>query len=180
MPAALKKSAQKSAPPLSILYQPGSVFEGGYYAGSFYDDGKPYALIVAAKADGEKEAIAWHSKASTVKGALSYSNGPANTAAMAKAGSALAQWALKLNIQGNKDWYLPSRLEALLLFGELRGLKTFSEEQANGFACEWYWTSTQSAGYGAFAWSQSFGYGYQSYDHKYHQLRARAVRRIAI
>jgi uncharacterized protein DUF1566 len=146
----------------------------------FYDAGKPYQLILAPKADGEKEAIAWGATNKLVTGAQSYSDGPANTAAMAKAGSALAKWVRGLKIGGHKDWYLPSRLEALVLFGELRSLKAFEPDQPDGIARDWYWTSTQYAGDEGYAWCQNFFNGSQYYDHKNTQLRARAVRRVAI
>ena len=176
MPTA-KKSPTKHA---AIPYQPGIEFEGGYLAGHFCDDLKPYALIVAPKTEGEQAEIAWGVTDKLLKTATSYSNGPANTATMAKAGSALAKWALGLKIGGYSDWYMPSRLECLLIFGELAALKTFGPTQPNGFALGWYWTSTQSAGDGAYAWCQSFDYGTQYSTLKLFQLRARAVRRIAL
>ena len=176
MPTA-KKSPTKHA---AIPYQPGIEFEGGYLAGHFYDDLNPYALIVAPKTEGEQAEIAWGVTDKLLKTATSYSNGPANTATMAKAGCALAKWALGLKIGGYSDWYLPSRLECLLIFCELAALKTFGPTQPNGFAHQWHWTSTQYSGDGAYAWCESFCYGYQSLDRKGHQLRARAVRRITL
>jgi hypothetical protein len=172
----MKATASKKS--ISIPTTIGAPGAGGFLAGRFFDAGKPFGLIVAPKAEGEKESIAWHTTMKTVKGALSYSDGVANTAAMVKAGSALAQWAAGLTIGGFKDWYLPSRLEALLLFGELRGIKAFDPGKPDGFAEAWYWTSTQYAGYEGYAWYQSFGYGHQYYVHKDGQLRARAVRRL--
>jgi len=111
---------------------------------------------------------------------LSYSDGRANTAAMAKASSALGKWARGLKIGGHKDWYLPSRLEALVLFGELRGLKAFNDDQPDGLAREAYWTSTQYAGNEGYAWYQYFSYGSQYFTRKSTELRARAVRRVPV
>jgi len=91
---------------------------------------------------------------------------------MADVGSALGKWAQGLRIEGFDDWYLPSRLEALILF---------CEPKATGdFARDYYWTSTQSAGDGASAWCQSCYGGGQGYYREDRQLRARAVRRFLI
>ena len=176
MPAT-KKSAPTS---IKSSHQLGIEFEGGFLAGYIYDDLQPYALVVAPEAEGEKSEIAWGETDKLLKAATSYSNGPANTAAMAKAGSAVAKWALDLKIGGFCDWYLPSRLESLILFGELAPLKAFRPTQPNGFAREWYWTSTQHAGNCAYAWLQSFHDGYQDGYPKSSQLRARAIRRISL
>lgn len=86
-------------------------FAGGFYAGQIRIDGQLYALIVAAKDEGDHDDIAWNSASKSVGGALSYCDGLANTRAMAEAGSALAQWALDLRIGGHADWYIPSQDE---------------------------------------------------------------------
>ena len=151
---------------------------GGTFAGRFYDAGKAYALFLAPKATGEIKSTTWGAVKKLVTGATSYSDGHANTAAMAKAGSALAKWARGLTIGGHKDWYLPSRLEALVLFGELSGIKAFDPDRPYGIANSWYWTSTQYAGNEGYAWCQGFSYGNQNDDHKSVLLRARAVRRL--
>lgn len=175
MPTAPKKTKS-----ITIPTTIGAPFAGGFYAGRIFDAGRPYALIVAPKATGEQADIAWGATGKTVKGALSYSDGAANTAAMAKAGSALAKWVRGLKIGGHTDWYLPSRLEALVLFGELRQVKAFDDGTPEGFNNLWYWTSTQYAGVAGFAWYQSFGHGTQFTTHKGFTLRARAVRRIPV
>ena len=61
----------------------------------------------------------------SVPGAESYSDGLANTNAMAEAGSPLAQWARGLRIDGHDDWYLPSRDELELMY---RNLKPTTQE----------------------------------------------------
>lgn len=158
----------------------GAPFGGGFFAGRFYDGDQPFALILAPKAEGELVATIWHTDIETVKNAQSYSNGPANTAAMAKAGSPLGKWARGITIGGFSDWYIPARLEALVLFGELRGINKFNAGAANGFGRAWYWTSTQVAGDESSAWGQSFGYDGQYYGRKTTELRARAVRRLPL
>lgn len=158
----------------------GTPFAGGFYVARYYLGAAPFVLVVAPKASGERAPIAWNEATTLVKGALSYADGLANTAAMAKAGSKLARWARGLQIGGHKDWYLPSRLESLLLFGELRQLKPFADKGAEAFERHWYWTSTQYAGHADYAWIQGFGTGGQYGTHKSLNYRARAVRRIAL
>jgi hypothetical protein len=171
----MKTTTKRSALPAI-----GAPHAGGFFAGRFFDGTQAYALIVAPGAEGEQAKIAWNKTTKAVKGALSYSNGPANTAAMSKAGSALAKWARGLNIGGFDDWYIPSRLELLVAYGELRALNAFNPDQLDGFAHDWYWSSTQSAGYAAYAWCQGVGNGSQNGTHKDDELRARAVRRLPI
>jgi len=65
---------------------------------------------------------------------------------------------------------LPTRREQSLLFANLR----------EHFKAAWYWSSEQLASAAGFAWLQYFGHGYQDYDHKSYECRARAVRRLPI
>jgi hypothetical protein len=164
----------------SEILIPGAAFGGGFFAGRFFVGEQAYALIVAPKAEGEKAEIAWNKNNKAVKDAVSSSDGAANTEAMVKAGSPLAKWTRELRIAGHDDWYLPSRLELLIAFSELRQVKTFDTDEADGFAEAWYWSSTQSAGNDAYAWYQSFYYGDQHDLLKSVELRARAVRRLKI
>lgn len=53
------------------------------------------------------------------------------------------------------------------------GAEAFAED-------EWYWTSTQRAGYSDYAWLQDFGYGNQDYGLKVNEYPVRAVRSIPI
>ncbi len=98
----------------------GVPFEGGFYAGRIIVEEKTYALIVAPKAEGEHGDSVWSGGAESVVGALSYCDGVANTAAMAAAGSSLAEWALDLRIGGHDDWYLPSQDELELCYRNLK------------------------------------------------------------
>ena len=65
---------------------------------------------------------------------------------------------------------LPSRIDQLVL---LQNLKSEFKERA-------YWSSEHYAGDSAYAWYQTFSYGYQDDTHKGGRLRARAVRRLPI
>ncbi|HRO60248.1 MAG TPA: DUF1566 domain-containing protein, partial [Burkholderiaceae bacterium] len=106
-----------TAPSNIILPAVGSPFEGGFYAGQILIAGAPHALIVALKSGGgEFATIAWHNRSKAVQGALSFSDGLANTRAMAKAGSRLATQVVDLRIAGFDDWYLPARDELEILY----------------------------------------------------------------
>jgi Protein of unknown function (DUF1566) len=149
----------------------GTPLAGGVYAGRFFVDAQPYALIIAPGDGGELDATAWGGS-KKVAAATSFNDGPANTTAMAKAGSKLAQWAQALRLAEHDDWYLPSRLELLIAFGAL--------PTTDVFAKDWYWSSTQCASLNDYAWFQDFGYGYQYDIREDVKLRARAVRRLVI
>jgi hypothetical protein len=66
---------------------------------------------------------------------------------------------------------LPDRVEQALFFKHL----------PDQFQQDWYWSNTQHASISVFAWYQNFLHGgqYNGYG-KHYELRARAVRRVAI
>jgi hypothetical protein len=99
---------------------PGTPFGGGFYAGRILIAGVLHALIVAPKAEGEREDIAWLASEQRVPGADSYCDGMQNTVAMAEAGSELAQWARGLQINGHTDWHIPSQDELEILYRNLK------------------------------------------------------------
>jgi hypothetical protein len=103
-----------------IPTEPGTPFDGGFYAGRINVGGAAYALIVAPKAGGEHEDAAWNDSRKTVEGAMSPADGHANTQAMAAAGSNLAQWALDLRIADHDDWYLPAQDELEIIYRNLK------------------------------------------------------------
>lgn len=106
---------------------PGTPFGGGFYAGRYQIDGEEYALIIAPKALGEHNDTVWHTTYDDIPGAKHYTDGLANTQAMAAAGSELAKWALALDIDGQQDWYLPSLDELEICY---RALKPTPEENS--------------------------------------------------
>lgn len=148
----------------------GKPLEGGIFAGRYFVGEQPFALVLSPKDEGEIAPTTWGARTKRIDGALSYADGLANTEAMAAAGNKLARKIRALRIGGHDDWYLPSRLESLLLFGELQ----------SEFERDWYWTSTQYAGDDEDAWIQHFYDGVQYYDHEDFDCRARAVRRFPI
>ena len=163
-----------------IPTKPGTAFGGGYYAGRFFVGTQAYALIVSPKAVGTIDPMPWAESTTNVAGATSYNDGLANTAAMVKAGSALAKKITGLRIGGLNDWYLASRLEWLIAHYELSSAKAFQPGGKHAFDAAWYWSSTQHAAHSVYAWMQRFGYGGQVSDRKSYDYRARAVRRSVI
>lgn len=150
--------------------QPGTPHAGGLFVARYFIGDQAYALIVSPKDAGEIAAAKWNTAKKKVADAASYADGLANTDAMVAAGSKLAKQIRALRIGDFDDWYLPSRLESLLLFGELQ----------SEFERKWYWTSTQYAGYVEYAWIQGFTNGYQIASRKDSECRARAVRRVPL
>ncbi len=171
-------TAEKPAIPTVL----GTPFAGGFFAGLMFVGDKPCALIVAPKAEGEHKETTWNEDRKDVPGAQNYFYGFGNTNAMRDAGSDLGKWARDLKIGGHDDWYLPSRVEALILKGNESAMgELFAEGGAEAFERDWYWTSTQRAGAPDFAWYQSFGLGDQDCTWKDgNYIRARAVRSIPL
>ena len=110
----MKSSIQEITPIL------GTTMDGGFYAGRILVDGKPYAIIVAPKDEGERTDVEWNDDYKDVSGAKSWNDGLANTDAMAAAGSKLALWARDLRIAGHADWYLPSQDELEIMYRNLK------------------------------------------------------------
>ena len=98
----------------------GTTMDGGFYVGRILVDGKPYALIVVPKDEGERTDVEWNADYKDVPGAKSWNDGLANTDAMAAAGSKLALWARDLRIAGHADWYLPSQDELEIIYRNLK------------------------------------------------------------
>jgi hypothetical protein len=183
----------------------GAGMEGGRFAGRINVNGEIFAVVLPPKAASHHAASPWGGKLARLAGALSFFDGLANTKAMAKAGSKLAEWAL------DQKLHIPARDELELLYRAFKpttqanwcyrgdnpssvpvgysysqkapartGLKEFQSGGAEAFEPEYYWSSTQSAGYAEYAWYQGFSYGDQHYGLKSAKRRAVAVRRVKI
>jgi len=81
-----------------------------------------------------------------------------------------ADWKEATAWAGKQGGTLPSRIDQLVLFKNVK----------SEFQDAWYWSGEPSAGDESSAWFQYFDHGYQSTNRKLTELRARAVRRIAI
>ncbi|WP_317205460.1 DUF1566 domain-containing protein [Janthinobacterium sp.] len=107
----------------------GAAFGGGFYAGRINVDGVAFALIVSPRAFGEFKGR-WSVNDGSVPGAQHYSDGMANTEAMAGAGSELAALVLRLKIGNLADWYIPSRDELEVVYRHFK--PTGYENYADG------------------------------------------------
>ena len=81
-----------------------------------------------------------------------------------------ASWDKQMEWAASIGGDLPDRVEQALMYKNL----------PDQFEKEWYWSNTQHASDSDSAWGQFFSDGYQSYGHKDHEHRARAVRRSVI
>lgn len=108
----------------------GRAYEGGFFGGIVAINGMQHAIVWAPKGEGETQGI-WHAGNHGLI-APSCNDSMANTQAMAKAGSAVAQWALSLSINGHADWCIPARDVLELAY---RHLKPTTEETDGWTRC---------------------------------------------
>jgi hypothetical protein len=102
-------SAAVQAAPAVTIPAIGQPFGGGFFSGITRDPdtGKRYLNITAGA---EHELVgAWGEYGVRIDGADSFTNGRANTEAMAAAGSEIAQQVLELRIGEHDDWAIPAR-----------------------------------------------------------------------
>jgi hypothetical protein len=154
-------------PPAIGQYWPG---QGGVYAGLMRgEEGQPdYHLVVPTAEAAFTKDIAWGAGGESEDGATHARDGLANTRALCESehDHPAAQWAAGLEIEGHRDFYLPSRFELALCYANVREL----------FEERWHLSSTQYSP--DYAWIQTFDDGYQYDGHKVDAHRARAVRRV--
>ncbi|WP_443190944.1 hypothetical protein [Pseudomonas indica] len=144
----------------------GQPLAGGTFVTRYWLNGQEFALV-ALPAESELTG-AWGEYGQDVPGANSYSDGMANTIAMAAAGSEIAGRIMDIG----EGTFIPAAFELNLLF---------AAKQAgvlSDFNGSWYWSSSQRSAYGAF--HMGFGGGTQGYYDKYNEFRVRPVRRLLI
>ena len=144
------------------LPERGQPLAGGVFVTRYWLNGVERALILLP----DELSGPWGEYGIEINGADSYSDGEANTRAMAEAGSMIAVKALEL------DGFIPSCLEGqLLMAAKADGLVELCEDR-------WHHLSTQrSADY---AYTMDFGDGWlYDYDKNVERL-ARPVRRIYV
>lgn len=188
---------------------PGTPYAGGFYAGRININGEQYAIIVAPKAAGEVEA-AWHKDAAAANSlsffdglantkAMAEAGSELAQRMLSMSIYGLSDWYLpsrdeleicyrNLKPTGNgNNCYCgdnPSSVPPAYAYSRDLPAQTvdtaFQADGTEAFEPEWYWTSTQNAGYPSFAWMQYFDIGYQGGDLKSSECRARAVRRLLV
>ncbi|HGY9618272.1 TPA: hypothetical protein ACOJNU_000333 [Pseudomonas putida] len=144
------------------LPERGQPLAGGIFVTRYWLNGQERALVLL---DDEFEG-AWGEYGTKIEGAGSYSDGEANTRAMAEAGSQIAIKALELGA------FIPSCLEGqLLMAAKADGLVTVREDG-------WHWLSSQrSAG---FAYGVDFEDGWLSGHRKGNEFLVRPVRSLIL
>lgn len=144
------------------LPERGQPLAGGVFVTRYWLNGAERALILLP----DELSGAWGEYGVEIKGAGSYSDGEANTRAMAEAGSVIAVKALEL------DGFIPSCLEGqLLMAAKADGLVELNEQR-------FHWLSTQrSANY---AYLLDFEDGWLDNGDKNVERLARPVRSLPI
>ena len=185
----------------------GTPTEIGFYFGRIRVGESLFALFQPPRAIAAHLPAAWNKNSELVDGAYSFCDGQANTEAMAKAGSKLAQWAL------DQGMYLPSLDESDLQYRAFKPtgakndcwmrsginlsaeiplqpytpdfpkqteLEAFRKGGAEAFDAKLHWTSTQYRAFSAYAWAQYFGTGGQVLYYEHDEFAVRPVRRLLI
>lgn len=164
----------------------GSPLGGGFFGGEMTIGGERYALIVAPKADGEKEDLEYKLKdRATADGTVSDDDGLFNTGRISDDNHPAAQFCRGLQVGGFDDWYLPSRDELMMLWRNLGPFRKdtpalFRKGSSEAFETIWYWSSTEHAQNSDYAWLVGFSDGFQINFSKDNFNGVRAVRRLKI
>lgn len=162
---------------MNTIPQFGQFIHGGHFHGAFLLDGTLWGEVTGPKAECEVAGIVWHPDYKDIKGAGSEWDGLANTIAMAKAGSPLAQAAVDCASGGFNDWYVPARGGQFMQWSNLAGL--LADKKAEAFLKKAYWNSTQCSRHNA--WYTTFSNGYTLfYSKDWSGAGARFVRRFLI
>ncbi|AJO79415.1 hypothetical protein [Pseudomonas sp. MRSN 12121] len=146
----------------SNLPERGQPLAGGTFVTRYWLNGVERALVLLD----DELAGAWGEYGVKIPGADSYSDGEANTRAMAEAGSEIAVKALEIGA------HIPSCLEGqLLMAAKADGLVTLRDDR-------FHWLSTQSSAHGAYL--MDFEHGWLSLYAKSTERLVRPVRSLPI
>ncbi|MEW7854747.1 hypothetical protein AB2M95_02465 [Pseudomonas chlororaphis] len=144
------------------LPERGQPLAGGIFVTRYWLNGEECALVLL---DDELSGV-WGKYGEDVAGAKNYSDGEANTRAMAEAGSEIAIKALGLGA------HIPSCLEGqLVMAAKADGLVTLREDR-------FHWLSTQYSAH--YAYSMDFEDGWLTYGGKSYERVVRPVRSLPI
>lgn len=138
--------------------------QGGVYLGIFEGE-----HLIACTAPEASFISAWGEYGKNITGAQSRTDGRANTASMAAAGSECAIRVQALDVDGHKDLFIPS--QAQLKHAHTVAPPAFEKS-------DWHWSSTQSSRISAFV--QDFQDGYSDWFTKGSEFRVRAFRAIPL
>ena len=103
-------------------------------------------------------------------GAIGDKNGDAYHLILLPGDKDCTTWKKAMNWAKKAGGDLPNRIEQSMLWANHR----------DQFQKDWYWSNEQHHSESGWAWYQGFDYGCQSYGTRLNELRARAVRRLAI
>ncbi|WP_176515914.1 hypothetical protein [Pseudomonas ceruminis] len=144
------------------LPERGQPLAGGIFVTRYWLNGQERALVLMP----DEFEGAWGEYGTKIEGAGSYSDGEANTRAMAEAGSQIAIKALELGA------FIPSCLEGqLLMAAKADGLVTLREDG-------WHWLSSQRSALNAY--SVDFGGGWLDSGRKDSEFLVRPVRSLIL
>ena len=144
------------------LPERGQPLAGGVFVTRYWLNGVERALILLP----DELSGVWGEYGVKIEGAGSYSDGEANTRAMAEAGSEIAVKALELG------GFIPSCLEGqLLMAAKADGLVELRDDR-------YHWLSTQRSAFTAYG--MDFVDGWLNYDCKDNERLARPVRSLPI
>lgn len=147
-------------------YQIGQNYGGGII---FWIDGSGQHGLIAAPSD-QSSGAPWGCNGTMIgKTSVAIGTGQSNTTAILKGcnqGESAASICNELVLNGFSDWYLPSKEELNLMFGQ--------RDVVGGFSNANYWSSSETEA--NFSWYQSFVDGYQNSYDKYLTGNVRAVR----
>ncbi|NWD49059.1 hypothetical protein [Pseudomonas gingeri] len=144
------------------LPERGQPLAGGVFVTRYWLNGQERALVLLP----DELSGVYGEYGQSIPGANSYSDGEANTRAMAEAGSVIAAKAMEL------DAFIPSCLEGqLLMAAKAYGLITLRDDR-------FHWLSTQRSAHDAYG--MDFEDGWLHYYAKNHERLARPVRSLPI
>lgn len=136
--------------------QLGTPFEGGFYAGPYFEGLKPFALVVPPKASGQ------------APNDLTWNQG--------------VKFCADLRIGERDDWRAPTLLQASVLRANLlpstSEVEAFKTDGPEAFDRAWYWLLDEFDR--SCAWLQYFGLGNQRFNYKGNRGRVRAVRKVPL
>ncbi|MBI5220014.1 MAG: DUF1566 domain-containing protein [Bacteroidia bacterium] len=142
----------------------GDWFRGGIV---FYTDGTGHGLI--APQQDQSSGVQWGCYGISIPGAVSLTDGAANTAAIVAACSTrpiAASICDSLTLNGYSDWFLPAKDQLNYLYQQ--------HSLVGGFSVNYYWSSSEC--YASYAWEQGFSSGSQGNFSKYSNGSVRCVR----